>query len=153
MALNTNVAKAAVKAAVNAVVDSLDVGTATGTTPRMRIYDGSQPASPDAAITTQTLLAEIPLDTPAAFGAAATGTGGEASYIIATAGNLPATDTAATATGTASWFRAIDLDDTAVIDGSVGANTTSFDAAIDNVNIAAGQNVKLNSWKIRLPYK
>lgn len=152
MAFNTNVAKAAIKAAVNAIVDSLDAGTAANA--RVRIYDGAQVASPDTAPGTgNTLLAEIDLGTAAAFGAAATGTGGEASYIVASAAGLPLSDIAAAATGNAAWFRAVDKDATAIIDGSVGTNATSFDMAIDNVAISAGQTVKLNTWKIRMPFK
>lgn len=153
MALNTNVAKAAVKAAVDAIVDKLDTGTAA-TKAKVQIYSGSQPASADAAINTVTnvKLAEIELETTA-FGAATTGTGGEASYIKAEADGLPNTDTAADATGTAAWFRAVNQAGTAIIDGTVGANTTSFDMSIDNTSIKAGQTVKLNSWKVRMPFK
>ena len=150
MALNTNVSKARIKAAVDAVVDGLDVGTGTAA---VRVYSGAQPASPDVAINTATnvLLAEVSLDNPA-FAAATTGTGAETSYIIALASGLPNTDTNANATGTAAWFRAVDRAGTAVIDGTVGVGT-GFDMAIDNTSVAAGQIVKLNSWKIRLLYK
>lgn len=149
MALNTNVAKAAAKAALDAVVDLIDGGTAAN--PRVWIYSGAQPASPDAAAGTGTKLADIDLGTAAAFGAAATGTGTEAGYVVATLANVPVTDTSADATGTAAWFRAVDKDDTPIISGSVG--TATADMIIDNASIAAGQNVKLNSWKVRLPFK
>lgn len=151
MALNTNVAKAAVKAAVDAIVDKLDTGTAA-TKAKVQIYSGSQPASADAAVGTGTKLAEIELETTA-FGAAATGTGAETGYIVASADGLPNTDTAADATGTAAWFRAVNQAGTAIIDGTVGANTTSFDMSIDNTSVKAGQTVKLNSWKVRMPFK
>lgn len=153
MALNTNVAKAAIKAAVDAIVDKLDTGTGA-TKAMVQIYSGSQPASADAAINTGTnvKLAEILLETTA-FGGATTGTGGEASYIKSTAAGLPNTDTSADATGTAAWFRAVNKGGTAIIDGTIGANTTSFDMSIDNTSINAGQTVKLNSWKVRMPFK
>jgi len=152
MALATRAAKAAIKAAVDAVVDRLDLGTAANA--RLRLYDGTQPASPDTAIntTTNNLIAELDLGT-AAFGAATTGTGAEASYIKADAANLPATNTAATATGTPTWFRAVNKDAAAVIDGSVGTNTTTADLVLDNTSIVAGQTVKANSWKVRMPFK
>lgn len=150
MAVNTNVSKTPAKTALNAVVDSLDTGT--GANARVRIYSGTQPASPDTAIGTQTLLAEIDLGTAAVFGAAATGTGGSASSVTANASAiLPKSDASANATGTAAWFRAINKAGTAKIDGSVG--TSSADMIIDSTSITAGQVVKLNSWKIKLPFK
>lgn len=151
MAINTNVAKAAVKASVDAVVVKLDSGTAA-TAAKVQIYSGSQPASADAAAGTGTKLAEITLSATA-FGAAATGTGGETSYIIANAAGLAKSDTSADASGTAAWFRAVDKDGSAVIDGSVGANTTTYDMSLDNTSIASGQTVKLNSWKVRQKFK
>jgi hypothetical protein len=155
MALQTRAAKAAIKAAVDAVVDKLDAGTGTADNPRVRLYNGSQPASPDAAIntTTNTLIAELDLGTAAVFGAAATGTGAETSYIKAEAANLPVTNTAATATGTPTWFRAVDADGTPILDGSVGTTATTADLVLDNTSIVAGQTVKLNSWKVRQAFK
>ena len=153
MALATRAAKAAIKAAVDAVVDRLDLGTAANA--RLRLYNGTQPASPDTAIntTTNNLIAELDLGTAAVFGAATTGTGAEASYIKALAANLPVTNTAATATGTPTWFRGVDKDGAAILDGSVGDNATTADLVLDNTSIVAGQTVKANSWKVRMPFK
>ena len=154
MATATRASKAAAKAAVNAVVDRLDLGTAE-TAAKFQIYSGTQPASPDAAPgTPEVLLAVVnlvPNTVGAIFDDAATGTGAETSYIIANADNLPLSDTSADATGTAAWFRAVDLDGVAIVDGTVG--TADADAIIDNTSINAGQTVKLNSWKVRLPFK
>jgi hypothetical protein len=136
MAVDPGISMAAAKAALDAIVDRLDTGT--GANARVRIYDGTQPADPDAA-PTGTLLAEIDLGAAAVFGAAATGTGGSANSATATATVLPKTQTNATAAGTA----------TAIIDGSVG--TATSDMIIDNASIAIGQTVKLNSWKVKLP--
>ncbi len=148
MAVNTNIAMAAAKAALDAVVDLLDGGTAANA--RLRIYDGTQPGRPDDAVGTQTLLAEIDLGTAAVFGAATTGTGTLSNTATATASAiLPKTCTSATASGTATWFRAVDKDATAIIDGSVG--TAAADLILDNTSIATGQTVKLNSWKVKLP--
>lgn len=148
MAVDTNISMAAAKAALNAVVDLLDVGTAANA--RLRIYSGTQPGRPDDAVTTQTLLAEIDLGAAAVFGAAATGTGTLANTATATASAiLPKSDTAANATGTAVWFRAVSKNAVGVIDGSVG--TSSADLILDNTSINAGQTVKLNSWKVKLP--
>lgn len=149
MAVDPGISMAAAKAALNAIVDRLDTGT--GANARVRIYNGTQPADPDVAITTQTLLAEIDLGAATVFGAAATGTGGSANSATATATVLPKTQTSATAAGTATWFRAVNKNTTgvAIIDGSVA--TASADMIIDNASIAVGQTVKLNSWKVKLP--
>ena len=148
MAVDTNISMAAAKAALDAVVDRLDTGT--GANARVRIYDGTQPGRPDDAVTTQTVLAEIDLGTAAVFGAATTGTGTEANTAVATSSILPKTDTSANASGTATWFRAVNKGTVAIIDGSVGTAAT-FDMVLDNTSIATSQTVKLNSWKVKLP--
>lgn len=148
MAADTNISMAVAKAALDAVVDLLDAGTAANA--RLRIYNGSQPGRPDDAVGTQTLLAEIDLGTATIFGAAATGTGTLANTATATAsGILPKSNTSATAAGTATWFRAVDKDGTGIIDGSVG--TSDADLILDNTSIATGQTVTLSSWKVKLP--
>lgn len=148
MAVDTNIAMTAALAALDAVVDKLDTGT--GANARLRIYNGSQPGRPDDAIGTQTLLAEIDLGTAAVFGAAVTGTGTESNTAVATAsGILPKSDTSANASGTATWFRAVNKGTAGIIDGSVG--TSDADLILDNTSINAGQTVKLNSWKVKLP--
>jgi len=147
MAVDTNISMAVAKAALDAVVDLLDAGTAANA--RLRIYDGAQPGRPDDAAT-GTLLAEIDLGTATIFGAATTGTGTLADTATATAsGILPKSNTSATAAGTATWFRAVDKDATGIIDGSVG--TADADLILDNTSIATGQTVTLSSWKVKLP--
>jgi len=147
MAVNTNITIAMAIAALDVIVDKLDVGTAANA--RLRIYSGAQPDSPDDAVGTGTLLAEIDLGTAAIFGAAATGTGGSANTAVATAANLPKTQTSATASGTAAWFRAVDKDAGSVIDGSVGA--ADADLILNNTSIASGQEVSISSWIVKLP--
>lgn len=148
MPADTNISMAAAKAALDAVIDRLDTGT--GGNARLRIYSGTQPGRPDDAVGTATLLCEIDLGTAAVFGNATTGTGTLANTAVATAsGILPKSQTSATASGTAAWFRAVNKGGTAIIDGSVG--TSSADLILDNTSIASGQTVTLNSWQVRLP--
>jgi hypothetical protein len=148
MPVNTNISMASAKAALDALVDRLDTGT--GSNPRLRIYNGTQPGRPDDAITTQTLLAEVDLGAAAVFGNATTGTGGSIDTATATASAiLPKSQTSATASGTASWFRVVNKGTTAIIDGSVG--TATSDLILDNTSIATGQTVKINTWKVKLP--
>lgn len=83
----------------------------------LRLYTGTRPATPDDAVTTQTLLAELRFGSPA-FGAASGGT------ITA---NPLTQDAAANATGTATWYRALKSDGTSPVqDGSVGTSDANL---------------------------
>jgi hypothetical protein len=136
MANNPELSNAARSAAANAVVDLLDAGAGAGL---LRIYDGTQPAGPDTAVSTQVLLAELTFSDPA-FGAASNG--------VATASAITA-DAAANATGTASWFRAVDSNGTAVFDGSVG--TASADLVLNSTAIQSGAEVSISSLTYTQP--
>ena len=128
MALNPKRSNAAVSAAADAVTALLNSG-------KLRIYDGSQPATANTAITTQNLLAELTFNSTA-FGAASNG--------VATA-NAITSDTSADATGTATWFRALKSDGTTpVFDGSVG--TSSADLVLNSVAISSGAQVSITSF-------
>lgn len=139
---NTTIANAAAIAAVDGVVDQLDAGAGAGL---LRIYDGTQPASSDVAVSTQTLLAELTLSDPA-FGAGADGDPGG----VATAASITG-DTSANATGTASWFRGVDSDGTAVIDGDVTATGGGGDLELNTVSIQSGAAVDVTSWTVTMP--
>ena len=130
MALNPKRTDAAANAAADAMAVLLDGGY-------LRIYDGAQPADASTAITTQVLLAELRFGTPA-FGAAVAG--------VATA-NAITGDSAADATGTAAWFRALKSDGTTVVtDGTVGTGTN--DLVINSTSIAAGVTVSVSAFTI-----
>jgi hypothetical protein len=104
--------------AVNAKMDALAPLLNNG---YLRLYDGLQPTTPDTAIGKQRLLAELRFGMPA-FGAAVAG--------VITATEITQ-DSAAAATGTATWYRAFKSDGrTAIHDGSVGT---------------VGSNINLNS--------
>lgn len=92
----------------------------------MDIYDQTQPTDADTAIGAQVKLARLTFGNPA-FGAGVAG--------VATA-NAITQDSAADATGTAAWFRALKTDGTTVVmDGSVGTS---------------GANLNLNSTAIQI---
>lgn len=124
-------------AAINAQLDALDdqVNGGAGAA-LLRIYNGTRPATPDTAITSQTLLAELPMSDPA-FGAAASG--------VLTAGAIT-TDASANATGTATWFRIVTSAGTAVIDGDVGTSGTEL--ILNTVSIVTGGPVAVSSLVI-----
>lgn len=114
-------------AALDAIDDAVNAGAGAGL---LRIYDGTRPASGGAATT---LLAELTFSDPA-FGAASSGT--------LTASAIT-DDSSANATGTATWFRAVDSNANWVIDGDVG--TSGSDLNLNSVSISIGQNVSVTS--------
>lgn len=128
MSLNTQIADATVNAQGDALARLLDNGY-------LRIYDGSQPATADTAVSTQTLLAELRFN---ATSAPAT-SGGLITF------NAITSDSSANATGTAAWFRCLKSDGTTVVmDGSVG--TSSANMVIASTSISSGQTVSCSSF-------
>jgi len=99
----------------------------------VRIYNGTRPATGGAATT---LLAELTMTDPAAPAAAA----GVLTMSAIT------DDSSANATGTASWFRAVDSTGAFVIDGDVAVSGS--DMNIDNTSINITQVVSITSWTI-----
>ena len=104
MALNPTLSNVAANA-------EADAACALANTGWLRIYDGTQPANADTAVSTQNILAELRFGATA-FGASVAG--------VATANAITA-DSSANATGTATWFRVFKSDGTTALwDGSVG---------------------------------
>lgn len=101
----------------------------------LRIYDGTQPATADTAISTQVLLAELRFNATAAPAAS----NGVLTF------NAITQDSNANNTGTASWFRALKSDgSTALFDGAVG--TSGSDINIATTAIVAGAIVGVSSF-------
>jgi len=142
MPASTKISNAAAIAAANSITALIDGGAGPG---KLQIYDGAQPADPGVAVSTQVLLAELTLSDPS-FGAAVDGNPGG----LATA-NAVLDDTSANATGIASWFRVIDSNLLAVIDGSAGVAADTPDLTLDNKNIQVGATVKVTTWTITMP--
>lgn len=122
---------------------TLDAFTAQiGAAALIDIYDGTQPASPDTAVTTQNKLATLTGGTPFAPGAA----GG---ILTANAINN-GTGLAAAGTGkTATWFRVSTSGGVAKFDGSVA--NAGADMNINNTSIATGQTVSVSSLTVTAP--
>lgn len=109
--------------------------TYAGTNAIIRIYDGSQPANANTAISTQTLLVSLTVS-----GALGTDTNGTITF--STIGNGTAV-----ATGTAGFFRIVKSDGTTVVmDGSVG--TSSADLVLNTTTIATNDTVAISSGTI-----
>jgi hypothetical protein len=127
MALNPKYSNTMVNAEADAVGNALNSGY-------IRVYDGTQPATADTAVTTQTLLAELRFGADA-FGAASNGT------ITA---NAITDDSSANATGTATWARILASDGTTVwFDGTAG--TSAANVILNSVAISAGAAVSISS--------
>lgn len=128
MALNPKFSDASANARADAHCALLNNGY-------LRIYNGTQPATADTAVSSQTLLAELRFGATA-FGAAVAG--------VATA-NAITQDSSANATGTATWYRALKSDGTtAVEDGSV--DTASANLVLNSVAISSGAAVQVSSY-------
>jgi hypothetical protein len=112
-----------------------DLNTRIGTSCRIRLYDGTQPATPDTAIGSQVLLVEW-TGNAAGFGSVASG--------VLTASAVSSVN--AGATGTATWFRITTSGGTAVIDGSAG--TTDSDMILTSAAISSGVSQAFNSLAI-----
>lgn len=101
----------------------------------LRIYDGTQPATADTAITTQVLLAELRFNATAAPAAS----NGVLTF------NAITQDSSANNTGTASWFRALKSDGSTVLfDGTVGVSGSDLNIA--TTAIVAGAIVGVTSF-------
>jgi hypothetical protein len=116
---------AVLNAAVDAAVNLVDVGGVGS----VQFYDLAPPATPTTAITTQTMLAEVPFDVTA-FGVAAAG--------AAAAAGVPITVTGLAA-GTIGWAR--------VVDGG----QTDADTLWDDTDVGtSGNNVLLNTLEVSI---
>lgn len=133
MAKNTQLAYATCNAQADALGALLDGGY-------IDIYDGSQPANADTAVTTQTKLARLQFGDPA-FGAAVNG--------VIEANAITGED-AALASGTATWCRLVKGDgSTVVMDGTVG--TSNANLVLAATSIGAGAQVEASSFTHTVP--
>lgn len=112
------------------------ITTKLGASALLNIYSGSQPASPDTAITSQVLLATLTCN--ATFAPASSG--GVLTLNSITNGTGLAGAGAGT---TATWYRLTTSGGTAHIDGSVGIS--GADLNLNNTSIATGQTVSVTS--------
>lgn len=127
MANNPKISSTAVNAQADALSDLLDNGY-------LRIYDGTQPANANTAVSSQVLLAELRFNATAAPAAS----GGTLTM------NAITQDSSANNTGTATWFRAVKSDgSTVVFDGSVG--TSGCDINLGSTSITSGSSVGVTS--------
>jgi hypothetical protein len=134
MALDTRLSNSARSAAL---ASGLSAEFNTG---YIRIYSGTRPATPDTALSGNTLLAEL-RHNATAFAAPSNG--------VATA-NAITQDSSADATGTATFARFFKSDGTTVLmDVEVG--TSGANLNLNTVSIVAGAAVQITSWTLTVP--
>jgi hypothetical protein len=116
----------------NATLDVVE--TTIGTSPKLQIRTGAQPAN-CAAAATGTLLAEVPC--PSDWMAAASA----GTKVLAGSWTV-----AAAAAGTAAHYRLVDNAGTTCHEqGSITLTAGGGDLTLDNTNIAAGQTVTITA--------
>ncbi len=129
MAKNTQIAAAA----VNGQGDNLAARLNNG---YLRIYSLTQPTNADTALGAQVLLAELRFSATAAPATS----GGVITFNAITAA-------VAAATGTATWFRALQSDGTTVVmDGSVDVTGNTPNLVLNSVAISSGANVSVSAF-------
>lgn len=122
-------------AMMQAILTALDLGSGAG---KIRIYSGTRPATGG---TPTTLLAELALTDPAASAPS----GGVLTL------SAISDDASADATGTATWFRMLDSDNTFVLDGSVTGTGGGGDMELDSTSLVAGGVVSVTSAVFTAP--
>jgi hypothetical protein len=115
------------------------ISTAAGASAILTLYSGTQPASPDTAVTSQVALSTHTC--AATFGAASAG--------VLTVGAIAnGTGTAGAGSGTAAtWYRLTTSGGTALVDGAVGTSGADLNLT-GTTSIATGQTVSISGWTL-----
>ncbi len=103
---------------------------------KLCVYDGTRPATPDTAITTQVQLLEFAITNPAA------------TVALGVLTTVPLEPVLALADGTATWARMFDDTDAAIADLDVGLTDSGTALTLDRVLLAAGGIVSITSLVI-----
>ena len=125
MALNLKLSNATANAAANAVLTQLAGGF-------LNFYDGSQPANPDVAVSTQNSYGSVALASPAG-----TCSNGVITWATATNGTVPS---GLPGNATPTWFRATTSASAVALDGSCG-NSASYDMNVGSSPWVSGGTI------------
>ena len=109
----------------------------------VRVYGGTVPADVDASLGSATLLAEMTLGSPA-FGTA-TSSGND----IVCAIPAPVSDSAANATGTATFFRLFNSGGTVLAQGTAGGAGSGSDMILTQPALVSGGPVEITTITLR----
>jgi len=112
-----------------------DITSAIGTSGKLRLYDGTPPASANAALSSNTMLSDNACS--ATFAPAPSGG-------VLTANAI--SNATAAATGTATFFRLLTSANAAVVQGTVG--TSGQDLNLNTTSISSGATVSITSLVI-----
>lgn len=118
------------------IIDALDAGAGPA---GLLFYTGTQPAGPDTAVTSQTLLGTLTCSDPA---------GSKAAGVITFSAITQ--DSAADATGAATWARLQDSDGVAVADFDVTNEAGTGAIKLNTVNIVQGGPIQMSALVISL---
>lgn len=137
-----SIANAQAIQAADAYADACDLGTGVASA-HLIFYSGTPPANVDAALSGNTVLADLTMSNPA-FGAAADANPG--GRVTA---NSISDDTSADATGTATFARIVDRDGTPRIQLTVG--TSGTEVIVNSAAFVAGATVSVSSLTFTQP--
>jgi hypothetical protein len=130
---NVRVTAALRNARLDAIKTAIDAGAGAGT---IKIYTGTQPANADAGLSGNTLLGTLTFTDPSAPGAAS----GVLTFSAITQ------DTAADATGTATWARIADSTGATVFDCDVGTSGATIN--LNTTSIVTGGPIQISSFTL-----
>jgi hypothetical protein len=117
----------------DAIKTAIDAGAGAGT---IKFYTGTQPATADTALSGNTLLGTLTFTDPSAPAAS----GGVLTFSAITQ------DTAADATGTATWARIADSTGATVFDCDVGTSGATIN--LNTTSIVTGGPIQISSFTI-----
>lgn len=123
--------------ALDTVKTAIDAGSGAGT---IKIYTGTQPTSPADAITTQTLLGTLTFSDPCGTSASGTLTMSAITQ-----------DSAADATGTATWARIADSTGATVCDIDVTATGGGGTLQFNTTSFVIGGPILISAFTISVP--
>lgn len=130
-----------VTAVKNSALDTLktavDAGSGPGT---IKVYNGTQPTTANDAITSQTLLATLTFSDPCGTTSSGTLTMSAITQ-----------DSAADATGTATWARIADSTGATVFDVNVTVSGAGGTLQFNTTNFVIGGPVLISSFTITIP--
>ena len=118
------------------IIDAFDAGSGPGT---IEFYDGSMPAGPATAVTSQVLLGVLTCSDPSA-----SASGGVLTFASVTQ------DSAADASGTATWARVKDSTGSAVADFDVTNEAGTGAIKVNTTTIYAGGPIQMTSFTITM---
>jgi hypothetical protein len=140
--MTIHVSNAARNAAANAIAGTTTGGIdGAGFGAKIRLYSGAQPPGPDTPVGAATLLAEVALNYPS-FTSAVNG--------VSSLAQPPRTGSGLAA-GTATWFRIVNANGLAVLDGSVGLVADSPDLVLNTTTINVGVTIDITAGSMMMP--